>query len=145
MINSLIALGPLILVIIIFLIMVPVLYMTTRRKAWRVKEKVEELTLAAPRSNLLTVQAKIKRILVDLSPERLTLRSAADHIDRADAFWKLGDLQMELMQFVDSESCYRAAIDAYNDALKLEPNNRIAISNKFNTVECLNQLARRRF
>ncbi len=143
--SNLIALGPVLLVLLLFLILVPVQYLSTRRKAWRAKEKVVELVQTAPRTNLLKVQAKIKLILEDLSPGRLTLKNASDHIDRADAFWKLGDLELELMQFVDSEFCYRAAIDSYNDALRLEPGNRIAISNKFNTVECLNVLERRRF
>ncbi len=123
----------------------PLAYWRTRRRPWRIKAKVDELVWSAPTRNLLELQAGIKNVLEELLSEKLILKDALDHNDRADCYRLLGELQTNLMQFYDAEKNYRAAIDCYNDALRLEPDNQIAISNKFKTVEAISDLQRTRF
>jgi hypothetical protein len=134
-----------VLIVILALIIIPAMSTKIKLRAWKIKERVFTLSVTAQTKNLLEVQAEIKQILFDLSSQKLILNDAVDHTDRADSYWKLGQLQTNLMQFSDAEKSYRAAIEAYNDVLKVDVNNRTAIANKFNTVESLNLLQRTRF
>ncbi len=93
----------------------------------------------------MAVQADVKSILQELVSKNLVLENATDHNERAHAYRLLGDLRVKQMNFGDAEKHYQAAIDCYNDALKLEADNRIAIASKFKTVESMEELKRTRF
>lgn len=123
----------------------PIIYWRTIPRPWRVKEAAAELIRAAPTSDLRKVQAEVKTILQQLTAKNLMLKDATDHNDRADTYRLLADLQVKQMQFIDAEKNYHAAVDSYNDALKIDADNRISISNKFNTVEAIKELKRTRF
>ncbi|CAN5359446.1 hypothetical protein BH10CYA1_BH10CYA1_33380 [soil metagenome] len=116
-----------------------------RRRPWRAKERVLKLLRTASTRNLMEVQADVKSILQELVSKNLVLEDATDHNERAHAYRLLGDLQVQQMNFIDAEKNYQAAVDCYNDALKLETDNRTAISSKFNTVESMKELKRTRF
>src|SRR5882757_7658164 len=96
----------------------------TRRSPQRAKERIAELSRSAPTRNLMALQADLRKLSQDLSSQDLVLNNATDHNNRADAYRLLAELQVNLMQFIDAEKNFRAAIDAYNDALKLEADNR---------------------
>jgi tetratricopeptide (TPR) repeat protein len=117
----------------------------TTRSPRRAKERAAELVRTGGARNLTEVQAEVRAILADLVSKNLVLKDAADHNDRAHAYRLLGDLHRLQMNFIESEKNYRAAVDCYNDALKLEADNQIAISSKFNTVESINEIERSRF
>ncbi|MBS1954873.1 MAG: hypothetical protein JST89_11845 [Cyanobacteria bacterium SZAS-4] len=121
------------------------LFLGVRGRPSRAKERAEKLLRTAPRQSLLSVQATAKSILQELVSENLVLENAADHNERAHAYRLLGDLRVKQMNFADAEKHYQAAIDSYNDALNLEADNRTAISNKFKTVEAMEELKRTRF
>lgn len=121
------------------------LFLGIRRRPLRAKERVLKLLRTASTRNLIEVQADVKSILQELGSKNLVLENASDHNERAHAYRLLGDLRMQQMNFVDAEKNYQAAVDCYNDALKLEADNRIAISNKFKTVESMEELKRMRF
>lgn len=123
----------------------PVTYWRTRRRPWRARERAAELLRTAPTRDLREVQAEVQAILQELVSKNLVVRDAIDHIDRAHTYKLLGDLQVKLMQFIDAEKNYQAAVDGYNDALKLEADNQTAISSKFHTVESIREIQRTRF
>ena len=138
---------PFVLLALSVLIMLPFVF--GRQRPWLVKEKVEGLQLEVKAdqnasSRIIERESQMADIRRQLASNRLALKRAADHIDRADAYWKLGDLFGEFGKYDEAKESYNSAVGAYNDALALEPDNRIAIANKFNTVEALNTLERRR-
>jgi hypothetical protein len=121
----------------------------SRKEPWLVKEMVEtlesEVRVAKSTAAVVPdVDSKLKEIENELAKNRLKLRTPEDHIDRGDACWKLGDLQAELSKSNDAEESYNHAVESFNDALRIDPANRVAIANKFKTVEALGQLKRQR-
>lgn len=140
---------PVILLAPVMLVMVPV-HLFGRKRAWLVKEKLEilkqEMTVDSDpsRSKTQDRESRMAEIRRELAENRLNLKTANDHIDRGDAFWKLGDLYSELSKLDDAEESYDCAVNSYNDALQIDPDNRTAIANKFKMVEAVSELKRRR-
>jgi hypothetical protein len=137
--------------IILVLITIPSLF-SRRTRPWLVKEKIEILErelsnkiASVPRHSQEEVQSKVAEIRQELATAFLQLKKPEDHIDRGDAFQKLGDLELELSGFERAETNYNEAIHAYNRALEMDPNNQPAIAHKFKTVESLGELKRRQF
>jgi len=129
-------------IIPLLLITVPTL-LARRERPWLVKERVEGLLArTAQNKELLALptaemETDILAIKSDLAEKRLILRQADDHIDRADAFWKLGDLQVNMSRLDDAQDSYNEAVKTYNRALEMDQGNQTALAHKFKTVEAL--------
>lgn len=114
-----------------------------RIRPWLVKERAEALLAQLSREQALAaspgpeIEADLAGIVADLVPARLRLKVAEDHVDRADALWKLGEAQVLLGRYEAAENAYHEAVHAYNKAIELEPGNHRAQTNKFKTVEAL--------
>jgi|GEM_PF-6980920 len=119
-----------------------------RTSPWLVKERV--MTLEAQftldkelaRSPGTEIEAELADIAYSLKESRLKLKCAADQVDRADALWKLGDLNVILARYDMAETNYQEAIIVYNKAMEMEPENRLARANKFKTVDALSYVQR---
>ncbi len=129
-------------IVILAIISVPTLF-ARRERAWLVKERVEGiLAKVALGKALLTrptaeIETDILSVRSDLAEKRLVLKQPEDHIDRADAFWKLGDLQVNMSRLDEAEDSYNEAVKTYNRVLEMDHDNRTAIAHKFKTVEAL--------
>jgi hypothetical protein len=144
---------PLILTVLIAAFIVPKIVFGKKRP-WLVKEQVQILEAEMELNNVLSFAKKeekierserIKAIKCELENGNLQLNTEFDNIDHADAFWKLGTLQIQDGQLAEAKISYKQAIDSYNKALINNPKNGIAQKNKFKTVESLNDLERQMF
>jgi len=136
-------------------IMAPLLLVNIPRRIfgktepWLVKEKLEILQQEMALDQQIASSANQSRaeqlatIRQELTGNKLILKKAADHLDRADAFMKLGQLQERLENFSDAELSYNDAVASYNQVLLFEPDHTEIVGRKFKTVEAISQLRRR--
>ena len=119
-----------------------------KTEPWLIKEKLEILQqemlfdkdIASDPNRMRALQ--LSAIRLELSGNKLVLKKAADHLDRADASMLLGQLQEQFEKYSDAELSYNDAIAAYNQVLAMEPEHPEIVGRKFKTVEALAQVRR---
>jgi regulator of sirC expression with transglutaminase-like and TPR domain len=76
----------------------------------------------------------------ELTTLKLVSKVPRDHLDKADTYRELGHLECDLRNYQDAEKSYVNAVDTYDDALQLAPEDPDAKTNRAGVLENLSSV-----
>lgn len=138
--------------LIIPLILVPIILslLNLRRKTpWLIKEKLQILRWQLHRSKTgnhpdselpADFDQRLAQARQELADLELNSKDARDFVDKGDSYRELGHLEYDMKDFMAAEKNYVNAIEAYDDALALAPDNDAAKSQKAETLQNLSHV-----
>jgi hypothetical protein len=125
------------------------LFLPKQKKAWLIKEQLQILRWQLQKQNTdglsapaLTPQSQreVAQAMQELATLKLISKDVRDYVDKADTYRELGHLECDLKNFPDAEKSYVNAIETYDDALELAPQDAVAKSNRAGVVESLSRV-----
>lgn len=89
-------------------------------------------------------EADLAEITEEFATLNMVSRDARDHIDKGDAYRELAYLHCDQNNVREADEAYANAVTAYNDALRLAPEDAMAKDHKSGVLENISKMRLRK-
>ncbi|MBC7999196.1 MAG: hypothetical protein IAF58_14700 [Leptolyngbya sp.] len=118
-----------------------------KKKPWMIKEKLQILRWqihkqkdGQPGTLTPELEQELLQVRQELAALNLVSNDFRDHVDKADTYRELGHVECGLHNYQEAEKNFVNAVETYDDALRLAPNDTVAKSNRAGVIVKLGAL-----